>query len=67
MLGYKRYGDDQSANVYVAGQKSFEAAELAGSEVSYWCISKNCKDIEAVDIKEEAEQSIINASVKGDL
>jgi len=55
-------------------QRIFEEVESTGSEVTYRCTScrscKNCKnhdEIESISIKEEAEQSIIDASVKVDL
>ena len=54
--------------------KSFENTENTGSQITYRCVScrdcKACKkhdSIEAVSLKEEAEQAIINASVTIDL
>ena len=53
--------------------KSFEAAENAGSQITYRCTTcRSCKDckthesIEAISIKEEAEQAVINSSVSID-
>ena len=57
--------------------KQFEAAEMAGSEITYRCIScRNCKSCKScknsdhqldTSIKEEAEQELINQSIKIDL
>ena len=51
-------------------QRLFDQVEAAGSEISYRCVNcreckacKNHQEIEAISIKEEVEQSIINASV----
>ena len=58
----------------VKQQNLFNAAENAGSEVSYRCIKcrecKNCTNndhIDNVSIKEEIEQDLINESVKVDI
>lgn len=53
--------------------KSFETAENTGSQITYRCTTcRNCKackshdSIEAISLKEEAEQALINASVSID-
>ena len=55
-------------------QETFNQAENAGSEISYRCVNcrscKKCKNheqLEAVSIKEEVEQDLINQSVKVDI
>eukprot|EP00794_Sanderia_malayensis_P020954 gene20954-biopygen15460 len=55
-------------------QKQFEDAETIGSEITYRCVRcrgcndcKNSTKIEAISIKEEMEQSIINSSVTIDV
>ena len=66
---------DPVAEVYISKVcGSFDQAEEAGSVINYRCINcrscKNCKNhtqIEAVSIKEEVEQDIINKSVKVDI
>ena len=51
--------------------KSFESAESTGFQVTYRCVTcrdcKMCKthdSVEAISLKEEAEQALINSSVK---
>ena len=58
----------------VSKEKRFELAESTGSEITYRCIKcrscPSCKSSEhqqEVSIREEAEQEIINESVKLDL
>ena len=55
-------------------QRLFHQVEAAVSEISYPCVNcreckvcKNHQEIEAINIKEEVEQSIINSSVKVDV
>ena len=55
-------------------QRLFDQVEAAGSEISYRCVNcseckacKNHQEIEAISIKEEVEQSIINSSMKVDV
>ena len=55
-------------------QKQFEEVESTGSEITYRCINcRSCKDCknsthqQAISIKEEMEQDIINSSINIDL
>ena len=70
----KEEQSDTGSSLLVRSQKMFEAVESAGSEISYRCSNcrtcKVCKEYEQYEmmsVKEEAEQDIINNSVKVDM
>ena len=55
---------------HLRNERIFRDVEMAGSEITY-CVNcreckvcRNHKDIEAISIKEEVEQNVINKSVK---
>ena len=59
---------------HVKAQRLFQQVEETGSEINYRCVNcRQCKDcknpneVEAVSIKEEIEQKVINDSVTLDL
>ena len=62
--------DDETHQSYLAKQSLFEDAENAGSQISYRCVKcRTCKDCknhertEAISIREEVEQDVIDNSV----
>lgn len=67
--------DEESHSTFLSNPlKSFNEAEAIGGEISYRCPScRECKDCknhdstEAISIREDAEQAIINSSVHVDL
>ena len=77
MIGYKeKWLDEAGKNCMYTSRriKQFVEVEDAGSHISYRCVNcrvcKKCKDhdvIEAVSIKEEVEQDIIQKSVTVDI
>ena len=61
-------------HVFIAKQSIFNEAEIAGSEITFRCIKcRSCKDcknherIEALSIREEVEQDLIDRSVTVDI
>ena len=79
LLCYKSNQDvstqSHTTNTYLSShQRIFEEVESTGSEISYRCTNcrncnqcKNHKEIEAISLKEEIEQNIIDASVNIDV
>ncbi len=66
--------DDETRQLYFAKQSLFEDAENAGSQITYRCVKcRTCKDCknhertEAVSIREEVEQDVIDDSVVVDV
>ena len=62
---------DAAGNLLRTLPKSFESAETTGSQITYRCeicqdyeMCKTHDSVEAIILKEEAEQALINSSVK---
>ena len=64
----------QTDSLVIRSEKAFNLVENAASEITYRCVNcrncKQCKDnekTEAISIKEEIEQDLINKSVTVDI
>ena len=68
------FSDEETRQIFYSRQSTFEEAENAGSQISYRCVKcRTCKDCknherhEAISIKEEVEQDVIDNSVTVDI